>query len=145
MMKGFTLIEVILVLALIAIITVGGLTLDQIGGSRRGAQAAGQTTASALRNAQVRSRAMVGDDAWSVRISSRSAAVFRGASFDGRDISEDRILEFAEPVSVSGGTDVVFTKGAWAPQEAASVSLAIDDDLWHVRVNGEGAISYGMD
>jgi len=139
--RGFTLVEMLLVLGLIAALAAGAAGIERSRVSGRAARAAGESLVTALREAQARAAAMAGDDGWSVHVASDSATVFRGASFAGRDPDDDRVVAFSLPVSVAGPEDVLFAKGG--DTDAASISFHADRDIWYVRINGEGMISHG--
>lgn len=139
--RGFTLVELLLVLGLITVLSLGAVTLQRSVAAGRAVRAAGETLVVALREAQARAAAMAGDDGWSVRIANDSVTVYRGASFAARDSADDRVSAFAIPVVTAGPGDVVFAKGGGA--EAASLSFRFDQDVWYVRINGEGMISHG--
>lgn len=135
-------VELLLVLAAIAVLSAGGIALDRSLASGRAARTAGDMVVTALREAGVRAAAMTGDDAWSVHIASASVTVYRGTSFAGRTEADDRTSVFPVPIVPAGPEDVMFTKGGGVA-EAASLSFRSDRELWYVRMTDDGMISHG--
>lgn len=139
---GFTLIELLVVIAIMGII--GGMapvfysrfllqnavsnTVDQISGS--------------LRKAQINAMMSKQGDSWSVNYSSNTITLYKGNSFASRDADFDEIFSVPPSVSVSGLTDLNFSRlnGLPAPATATiTVSSATGSEI--VTVNNQGVVN----
>ena len=128
-MRGFTLIELVLTVALVAIIgTAGTLSLLAVR-NRQDVNIDARTVVATLRDAQ--SRAVTGEDAlfWGARFGgpSKSITLFSGSSCASPDLKESRYLksslEFQDP-SV-GEKDVCFLKGSGFLSGGADVTITV--------------------
>ena len=85
MQKGFTLLEILLCVAMIGII--GGITAPLYNGLliKNDLDIAVTTTAHSFRRAQILSQGMNGDSNWGVKVVSGNIIIFKGTSYAARD------------------------------------------------------------
>lgn len=141
-MRGFTLIELILVIAIISFIALlsspfysrfllqnaVGNTVDELIGS--------------LRKAQIYSMAGKQGSAWSVNFSSNTITLYKGTSFAGRDTAFDEKFSINPNVSVSGMTDISYAKATGLPTPtSATITISSGNNSKTVTLNSQGVAS----
>ena len=143
MPRGFTLIEVLLSVAIISMMVGLSLPLFQSFQNRNEVDLAGQNLASALRRAQVYARGGNGDSQWGVEIQSSSITLFKGATFATRDTAYDETHAIPPTISVSGDGEVIFAKLTGLPDAAGSTTFtSVSTDTRTVSINAKGMVSY---
>lgn len=140
--RGFTLVEILLVLAIITLVAGSGFFVlsNLVATDVRDATA--ELIIQGMRRAQFSAAHMRNDDAWGVFVASTSATVFRGNDAGARDIAYDESFVFPDTVTVGGISHVVFGKGTGVPVATATISITFRDESRFVVVNEAGAISY---
>jgi prepilin-type N-terminal cleavage/methylation domain-containing protein len=138
-MRAFTLIELLLTVAIISLIAIGGVTMHATIVSDRAVRSAVSVSAAAARVAQESARAQYLGDAWGVRISSASATIFRGVDWLGRDQTFDAeyAFEYSVPASTS---DIVFRRMTGVPLEARTIVFRRDDTVLELAIDSYGRI-----
>jgi prepilin-type N-terminal cleavage/methylation domain-containing protein len=142
-LKGFTLIEVLLVIAVITIIAGLTLPISQLYQNKNDLQVATQITVQSLRRAQILSQSQEYDDTWGVNIASGTISIFRGASYAGRTDGFDEDFTISTGITPSGVSEVVYAKLTGLPGTTGTITLtAGNGDASNVVVNAKGMISY---
>ncbi|MBI4272841.1 type II secretion system protein [Candidatus Uhrbacteria bacterium] len=141
--KGFTLLETLLVIALVALIFVAGMPV-YLSLMFRNDLAIGQnTTASLLRRAQLLSQGVDGDSGWGAKIQSGSITLFQGASYASRNTTRDEIHEIPSSINVAGAQEIVYAKFTGLPSATGTITFtASNNETSTVTINGKGTISY---
>lgn len=142
-MKGFTLIEVLLSVAVIGLLTALSAPLYQSFQVRNDLDIAAGTVAQDLRRAIILSRAVDGDSSWGVSVQSNTVTVFKGASFAGRDATFDETDTVPASISLTGLSEVVMAKLTGLPATTGTITL--NSSVNHSRVvtiNAQGMVSY---
>lgn len=144
MSNGFTLIELILVVVVIAIVAVMSTpiysrfllqnavanTTDQMVGS--------------LRKAQIYAVTGKQGSAWSVNYSSNTITLYKGTTFSGHDSSFDETFSVNPNVSIAGMTDINFARvtGLPAPSTGATITVSSSgNNQATITVNTQGVTS----
>lgn len=141
--KGFTLLEVLLSLAVIGFISGISIPVYQSFQVRNDLDIAAVTYAQTLRRAQILSQAVDGDIAWGVYIISGSITLFRGNSYIGHDSSFDEVFEMPNSITPSGITEIVFTKFTGLPQTTGTVTLTSNaNETKVITINARGMVAY---
>lgn len=139
---GFTVIELLVVMAIMGLLLASFPFAINAFQESRAVDAAVQATAQALRRAQVLSQAVDGDATWGASVQTGSVTVFRGASYATRTTAYDEVLEFSDSVSVSGVTEVVFSKLAGEPNTIGDTTFETAVTTATLTINAKGAVSY---
>lgn len=142
-MKGFTLIEIMLVIALMVVI--GGISAPvyQSFQVKNNLDVASYTVAQTLRRAQVLSQVGASDSPWGVHIESGSATLFKGASYTSRDTLLDEVSEISTNIIPSGISDIIFSKLLGEPQVTGNIILTTsNDDTKTITINAKGTVEY---
>jgi prepilin-type N-terminal cleavage/methylation domain-containing protein len=142
--RGFTLLEMLLSIAIIVMIVGLSLPVYQSFQSRNDLDVATQSVADMLRRAQSYSRGVSGDSTWGVHMQNGSATLFKGSNYAGRATGFDETTTIPSTFSLSGITDVVFTKFTAAPSTTGTVTVTgvSANDTRTVTINAKGMVSY---
>ena len=141
--KGFTLVEVMLVVVMIVIIGGVSVPVYQSFQVKNNLGVAANTIVESLRRAQVLSQSGEGDSSWGVRIANGSATLFKGSSFSGRDVSFDEISEISPNITPTGISEIVYSKLMGDPQATGNIILTTaNNDTKNININAKGTIEY---
>lgn len=141
-MRGFTLIEMLLSVSILATLAALSLPVYQSFYNRNELDITAQNLASAFRRAQTYARAGHNDSQWGVEIQPAAITVFKGSTFGSRDTSYDEVTVMSG-TSVGGLGEVLFDKLTGAPTSTGSVTLtSVNNETRTVTINAKGMVSY---
>lgn len=141
--QGFTLMEVLLSIATVAIIAGISVPVYQSFQTRNDLDIATVSVAQTLRRAQLFSQAVAGDASWGVYVTSGSATLFKGDSFAARDNSYDEIFEAPTSLTPSGTPEIVFAKFTGLPQTTGAIIFTSNaNETRTTTINAKGMVSY---
>lgn len=141
--KGFTLIEMLLSVAIIGILVAGSAPIFNSFVARNDLDVVGQQVASALRRAQTYARGMDDDSAWSVNVASTAVTLYKGTVFVSRDTAYDEVVSIPPTITVSGLSDVQFAKFTASPNTTGSITLTSNaNDTRTLTINAKGMVEY---
>lgn len=141
---GFTLIEVLLSVALLGIVAAVSLPVQRVAMVNTDVSVARDDIVTTLRRAQIRSRATMNSDVWGVNISSGVITLFEGDDFATRDTDEDETIQVPGAVGVAGVTTVVFDQLTGFPQTTGSITVSSSETSFTevIAIGGNGVIDY---
>ena len=139
---GFTLIEVVLSIAIITLIFGIAAPVYQDYQIRNGIDNSVNIIVENLRRAQALSMAVDSDSSWGVNIAEGFITLFKGANFIGRDIAFDNSSEMLSVISPSGLTEVVFSKLNGFPNNAGALTLSVAGNIRIISINEKGMLTY---
>lgn len=141
--KGFTLVEILLVVGLIALISGISIPVYQSFQVKNDLDVAINNTAQTLRRAQIFSQAVNGDSVWGVKVQSGSMVFFKGTSYATRDANYDEIFDMPTNISISGLSEIIFSKLTGFPTATGTLTLTtINNDSGQITINEKGTIAY---
>jgi len=141
--KGFTLLEMLLSVALITVISGIGVPIYQSFQTRNDLDIAEVAAVQTLRRAQVLSQAVDGDTNWGMLATTSSIILFKGASYAARDSGYDEIFEIPASITISGTQEYVFSKFTGEPQTTGTTILTSNsNEVRNIVVNSKGMVSY---
>lgn len=141
--KGFTLLEMLLSVAAIAIIAGIGIPVYQSFQNRNDLDVAAETLAQTLRRAQILSQAVDGDTSWGLYAQSGSITLFKGASYASRESAFDEAFDVPTSITLTGVSEIVFTKFTGLPQATGTITLTSNiGETRNVTLNAKGTVSY---
>lgn len=138
--RGFTLIEILLV---ISIMTIIGVFVPPIGMSFYRAQQLNETSdglMSALRQAQIFALTDKGNQSYGVYIQQDKYVVFKGAEYATRVESEDLVFPIATSVSVVGPSEVVFSELTGEPSVTGNFVISSVNRERQIKILTSGNI-----
>lgn len=140
--KGFTLLELILVVAMIGLIATFSVTLGSGFLWRSDLSSAQYLSVVALRRAQILAQAQKGDEDWGVHIEENQLTIFKGNDFEDRNVEADEEYDLGS-VTTSGEVDVVYHKHSGQPYDSSyEIDLVTQGEIIIITINSEGTISY---
>jgi prepilin-type N-terminal cleavage/methylation domain-containing protein len=140
---GFTLVELLLSVAILTLLTGLSLPVYETFVRRNDLDLTTQSVVSSIRRAETYARANSGDSTWGVEFLSSGVTLFKGASYATRDTTWDETISLPNTVTLSGTSEIVFGKLSAAPNAVVSVTLSsTTNDARTVTVNGEGMVDY---
>ena len=142
--RGFSLLEVLLSVAIIGVLMGLSLPLYQGFQNRNDLELTSQNITSMLRRAQAYARGINGNSQWGVRVQAGSAVLFKGNSYASRDTAYDETAVFSSSFGVSGMSEILFSKLLAAPNNTGSITLTNDstNDTRTITINAEGMVSH---
>ncbi len=142
--KGFTLLEVLLSVAILGVVAGISLPVMASFNGRNDLDVTTQSIVMQLRRAGTYSRGANNDNQWGVHIQSGGATLFQGTAYASRDTAYDETTTFPSSFSVSGTSDVVFNKVDGSPASSGSITLTNtnSNETRTITFNAKGMVSY---
>lgn len=140
---GFTLIEVLLSVAIISLLVGISLPVYETYARRNDLDVTTQGIAAMLRRAATYARGANDDSAWTVRVSGGSALLYQGTTYAARDTALDETLPIPGSITSSGLSEIQFAKLSGAPDTTGSITLTSStNDVRTITINGKGTVDY---
>lgn len=140
---GFTLIEMLLSVAIIGIIAGISVPVYQSFQVRNNLDIATVSTAQSLRRAQVLAQAVDDDTTWGVKVQLGNFTVFKGTSYAVRDTAFDELFDVPNNITPSGINEVVFDKFTGLPQTTGTITLTSNaNETRTITINSKGMVAY---
>lgn len=138
--KGFTFIEVLLVIMLIALILGISIPVSTNFFQQDNRSYDAQVITSALRHARLKAQAGEYDSNWGIYITVPSTTIFSGNSYATRDSQYDQDIPFSTASTITGDNEIVFSKrsGNTTP---ASIDISSNSQTITITVNNRGIIT----
>lgn len=142
--RGFTLIEVLLSVAIMGVLAGLSLPIYNAYNNRNNLDLTAQSTTEMMRRAMTYARGMRLDDSWAVHVETGSVTLFKGTTYATRDASYDEVTSMPSSFTVSGLLDVFFAKMTGLPSTTGATTIAIPgiSESRSVTLNSEGMVSY---
>jgi prepilin-type N-terminal cleavage/methylation domain-containing protein len=141
--SGFSLIEVLLVMAIFSMVVYLGLPLIRGAFYQSDLEDASLLLVSSIRQAQNNARNGLGDSVWGVRINPPEIVIFKGAGWDTRDPNYDTGINASSNISFSGLNEVRFSKLEGLPSTTGNIILTnLNTNTITVNINAKGTLSY---
>lgn len=138
---GFTLIELLVVMGIVIILT----SLGAIVGTKTLQHQEITRTVDIVRSelATARSHAFSGtnDTAWGVAFFDNRAVRFSGATYSARNASDDRTSIFSSTISITGASEIDFTRPEGIPQTPATLTITDGTSTYTITIAATGSIS----
>jgi prepilin-type N-terminal cleavage/methylation domain-containing protein len=139
---GFTLLELLLSVAMIAILTSILIPLSRSYYTKNGLSLATDSAVQAIRQAENYARAQVNDTRWGVYVMTGHVVIFSGDTYATRTTSEDIIFDIATNISISGSSEIVFEKLSALPLAEGTFTFTdVDGKVAHIVVSPRGLVS----
>ena len=139
---GFTLAEMMLVTGVITIIMAIGAPLYMRLSNSNQLDSAANILAQDVYQAQTYSRNQAQDSQWGVAVNGQNIILFSGASYATRNSAQDVVYNAPNAITLSGSSEIVFTKLYGLPVATATFGLAGGGKTSSVVVNNKGMVEY---
>ncbi|HSW98308.1 MAG TPA: type II secretion system protein [Candidatus Saccharimonadales bacterium] len=140
---GFTLLEVLLSVTIMAMLVGISMPFYESFVRRNDLALATQTVSALIRRAETYSRSANSDSGWSVEFQSTTATLFLGNNFAGRNTNYDEAVSLPGSVTASGLSEVQFAKLTALPNTTGTVTLSSTlSETRTVTVNAKGMVDY---
>lgn len=139
---GFTLLEVLLSISLVAVLTAIGIPVYRSLQQRSDLDVSAATIAQAVRRAQAKAVAMADDSGWGVAVNQNQAVVFGGNDYASRDPIADEIFELSGISQYSGLAEIIFVKAEPAPNTSGDIIISNGNETKTITINNKGMVSY---
>jgi prepilin-type N-terminal cleavage/methylation domain-containing protein len=140
-LSGYTLVEILLTVALIAMVAGFSVPLFQSFLFQNQVATATTLVTRAVRSAQAYSQGVRGDSAWGVAFMPNGVTLFKGESYSARDSSED--LHYSlQGVTLSGVGEIVFSKHRGYLSSSVTVYISSTSGNNILEINEKGTIKY---
>ncbi len=140
--KGFTLPEMLLVVAIITVITAIGTPLYLSLSNSNQLDAATSLLAQDLYQAQSFSRNRAQDSAWGVAVNGQNIVLFSGNSYATRNSANDVIYNVPNGITLGGASQITYSKLYGLPTTTGSFTLTGAGKTNTITVNNKGMVEY---
>lgn len=138
---GFTLVEMLLVIALISVIAALSIPLYRSFQTRNDLDLSANGVALLLRHARVLSEGMAGDQPWGVHFETGHAIIFIGPSYAGR-YGTDVNYEIPSTFVLGGASEVVFQERTGFVSTPTTITITSpNNETRSISVNAKGIVS----
>lgn len=140
---GFTLIEVLLSVSIIALLA--GLSLPLYAGFQRrnDLSTTSETVANGIRRAQTYAEGSKQDEQWGINVQSTAVVLYKGATYATRDTTLDETITLTGAVTASGVSDINFAKQTGLPNTTGNLTLtASSGETKVITINAKGVVTY---
>jgi len=144
-MKGFTLLEVLLSIAIISGMAAFSIPVYQSFQVKNDLDLAVSKTIQTLGRAQMLSQGVDGDVTWGIKIQTGSITLFKGISFNTRDVSFDEISVISQSITLAplSLNEIIFNKLSGEPQSQGTITLtSTNNETKTITINAKGFVSY---
>jgi len=140
--SGFTLLEMLFVIALAGIFVASAFPLGQRYLERGTLDAAARNFASSARYAQLRSQAGEFDAAWGVRAESGAITIFQGATYATRTAGYDQTVSIPASFVVTGTDEFDFARRTGRTTAGTVTITDSSGTARTITVNGFGTVDF---
>lgn len=141
--RGYTLIEMLLSVAILSLLTGISLPVYESFVRRNDLDLTAQSVVSSIRRAGTYAEAVHGDSTWGVRFLATEVTLFKGASYVARDSNYDESLPLPPSIGISGVSEIVFSKLSGTPNTSGTITLiGTTSDTRTITVNTKGMVNY---
>ncbi|MCW1930560.1 MAG: prepilin-type N-terminal cleavage/methylation domain-containing protein [Candidatus Kerfeldbacteria bacterium] len=140
--SGFTLLELLLSVAMIAILTSMVIPFSRSYYTKNGLSLATDSTVQAIRQAEHYARAQINDTQWGVYVTTGRIVVFSGNTYATRVEVEDITFEISNTITISGTSEFVFEKLTALPTTTGTLTLTdVDGKVANIQLSSRGMVS----
>lgn len=140
--KGFTLLELLLVVAIMGVLAVVGTPMYLSLQAENEMSITSLTISDILHRAQLKSQAVDDDDSWGVEIKKGSVIIFKGTNFVNRNPIYDEEYSLSNAVDLSGLSEVTYSSLYGVPNTTGEIKLKhLDGRQSQLSINAIGIVN----
>lgn len=141
--QGFTLLEVMLSVAIITLLTGLSLPVYDSFARKNDLDVTAQQLAASLRRAETYARSVNRDSVWSVNIQPTAVTLFQGTNFATRNQAYDEQFPMPTSITPSGLGEIQFAKLSATPNTSGTITLTGQGgNTKTVTINAKGMVEY---
>jgi prepilin-type N-terminal cleavage/methylation domain-containing protein len=138
--RGFSLLEILLVIALMTVIVgIGTPALSRLF-YRNNLNLDAENIKTDLYLAQTRAKAGENNSAWGVYLDGASSTIFSGTSYAFRDISFDETNFLSGTIASGSLNEIMFQEISGRPTASGTITLNLSGETENIKINGYGLI-----
>jgi prepilin-type N-terminal cleavage/methylation domain-containing protein len=142
-LQGFTLIEIMLSMACIAIIAGMSIPAYSSFQVKNDLDTASVSLATSLRRAQALAQSGSGDSMWGVYTATGSILIYKGSRYATRDTSQDEVTIISPTITATGLKEITFGKVWGMPNATGTTTLtSLRNDIRTITINQKGMVDY---
>ena len=122
---GFTLVEILLVIAIVSVVAAIGIPIYSNALARNDLSLATTQLKQTLFRAQTQARAGIHDAVWGVHVDTDSFTLYQGDSWGTRDTVHDQAHLFPRTYDITGDTDIQFSRLLGQALSSYSITLSV--------------------
>lgn len=141
--KAFTLLEIMLTIAIISIISAASAPVFQRLQVSNDLENSTYTVVQVLRQAKSFASASDQDSNWGLRLENNQIILFKGTSYALRDPAFDEVTALPLSLTLSGLNEIIFQKQSGLPQTTGNIILSTQiNESDTISINASGRIDY---
>jgi prepilin-type N-terminal cleavage/methylation domain-containing protein len=140
--RGFSLVEILVVIGIFSILATISVSTYTNFKAHNSLEVTSNGLVEALRFAQLNSQAVNGDSKWGVKILENEMIIFKGSTYDSREISADQNIALVSGVVPSGLSEIIFEKVSGKTSTTGTIILTNNSGEKNILINEKGTITY---
>lgn len=138
---GFSLIEMLVVIAVIGVLASAGFTGYTTFKTRTTLSSAAAITAQAIRQASLNAQNGRRDSVWRVDVSTTGTIIYAGSTYTGRIVGSEISATFPSALTVSGTATYTFAKLTGRPTTPGTTTLKFNTSSSDININALGTVT----
>jgi len=139
--KGFTLIEMLLVVAIVSIIATFSTAFYSRFINQSSISNIQDQLISQARKAQTYAMQNKQNTNWGINYATNILTLYSGTSYAARNTAFDETFEFNTNITITGITDINFAKATGKPNTTASITITSTTGSKTVNINAQGNVT----
>ena len=142
-MKAFTLIEILLVVIILAVLIGSAIPISVKFYKTQQLDINVKAVVQSLRRAQLKAMSIESDSSFGVYLTNNNYVLFKGSSFDARDILYDEVFDLPQIITISGIQEIAFSKFEGMPIGGLTGNIILNSngDSRIININEIGRVN----
>ncbi len=140
--KAFTLVEILLSLALLVTLISFSVPFYQSFQFRNSLEATVDETARAIRNAQIFAQENKNDSEWGIRLDNGNVTLFQGSSYATRNTTYDQLYPISSQINITGLTEFYFERETGDTSTTGTITFTVNTEVREIEINEKGVLTF---